>query len=181
MTSTKIGGKDYFQIIYNMHNDDYGIPLDVKCTMMAHIEDGYASLFLFTQAPSGGFFNEFKTLLESVEFHYPIEEKTAETSKESTATESNQGASAPDSVDASNHYPFLLLLIIPVAIIAFIVIKKHKEKTKSFPRNDSNQEPINASSHTEESQNAILFCHKCGARLSADESVCKCCGSIIPR
>ena len=80
VTSTKIGGKDYFQIMYTMHNDSYGIPLDVKSTMMVHIEDGYASLFIFTQAPNGALFNEFKTILESVNYHYTIEEQHTEPS-----------------------------------------------------------------------------------------------------
>lgn len=180
VTSTKIGGKDYFQILYTMHNDSYGIPLNVKCTMMVHIEDGYASLFIFTQDPTGAFFNEFKTILGSVEYHYPIEEQTTEPSKESAATESNQNTTDSKSVNSSERYLLLLLLIIPAAIGAFFIIKRHRTRQKPLSRGHE-QEVQAPSVQTGSSKPAILFCHKCGSRLEEGDVVCRHCGIAIPR
>ena len=179
VTSTKIDGKDYFQILYTMHNDSYGIPLDVKCTMMVHIEEGYASLFIFTQAPTGAFFNEFKTILESVDYHYPIEEQIAEPSKESVTTESNQNTIDSKSVNSSKNYLLLLLLIIPAATGAIFIIKKHKTRQKPLSRGheqEAESPPVQAGA----SQPAILFCHKCGNRLAVGDTVCRQCGATIP-
>lgn len=178
VTSTKIGGKDYFQIMYTMHNDSYGIPLDVKSTMMVHIEDGYASLFIFTQAPNGALFNEFKTILESVNYHYTIEEQHTEPSKE-LAAESNQDTAKSKSADPPKKYLLLLLLVIPAAIAAVFVIKKHKTKQKPLSKTND-QEAKSPPVRIESSQPAILFCHKCGNRLAEGDTVCRQCGATIP-
>ena len=148
--------------------------------MMVHMEDGYASLFIFTQAPSGEFFNEFKTILESVVYHYSTDEQIAETSKEAAEKENNHDNTISKSTVSSNKYLLLFLLLIPAAIAVFVFVKKHKAKQLSSPRIHSNHETKLPPAQADPSSTAILFCHKCGNRLAEGESVCRHCGTAIP-
>lgn len=180
--STSVNGRDYYQIIYTTHNNDFGIPVSIKNTMMVHIEDGYGSIFVLTQDPSGSFFSEFIELLGSIEYHYPAGESGHESNSDSKKSETANPSCNTDNEknNSSAKYLLLLLLVIPIAFICYYVVRKKKSTQASIQRDNIELPKTGTIMQAEERPTAIFFCHKCGSRLAEGDVVCRHCGTTIP-
>lgn len=183
-----VGGKKYYQVVMTVRNETYGIPLDVTNTQMVFLENGYMVSFSFSQEPSSQYYSEFIDVLESVTFRF-LEENdngkngnsASSASEQSTTASASSEANQADTITFLRYLPYIIGGVVIVALVVVIVIQKKRiaaEKTQAA-RNYQltyQKEPI---LKTEASQ--ILFCHKCGARLDAGETICKKCGTVIPR
>lgn len=183
-----VGGKKYYQVVMTVRNETYGIPLDVTTTQMVFMENGYMVSFSFSQEPSSQYYSEFIGVLESVTYRF-LEENENGKNGDSASSPSDQSPAASASSEANQvgtstilrYLPYILGGAIITALVVVIVIQKKRmtaektQATRSYQITNQ-QEPI---LKTEAHQ--ILFCHKCGSRLNAGESICNNCGAVIPR
>ena len=188
ISSELVGGKKYCQVVMTIRNETYGIPLDVTTTQMVFLENGYMVSFSFSQEPSSQYYSEFKGVIESVTYRF-LEENDNGKTGDSASSPSEQSPAASASSEANQagtstilrYLPYILGGAIIAVLVVVIVIQKKRmtvektQATRSYQITNQ-EEPI---LNTEARQ--ILFCHKCGARLNADESICNKCGAAIPR
>ncbi len=63
-----IAGDQYYSVQTVLLETFYGIPVEVPATMMARIENGYLFLFQFAGATDNAHYNDFRALMNSVDF-----------------------------------------------------------------------------------------------------------------
>ena len=63
-----IAGDQYYSVQTVLLETFYGIPVEVPATMMARIENGYLFLFQFAGTKDNAHYNDFRALMNSVDF-----------------------------------------------------------------------------------------------------------------
>ena len=188
-----VGGKKYCQLVMTVYENIDGMKLGVKSTQMVYLANGYAFSFVFYREPTGKQYEEFKAILESVTYHLfdegdnNIIEEISTTPTQSFPSET-QHAHIPNS-DSPAHMDYMGFIGVGVGVVVLIIAviiltrkktsqKQNKVEISSHTYNDS------LTLHTDpkgDSTYQIKFCHKCGSRLSEEDTQCKNCGAIIPR
>lgn len=177
-----ISGMKGVQVTFTMHADVYGIPLDVTTTQVAFMEKGYMMTFTISQDPSSKYYEEFKSILKTVTFTFPVEnESDSRTPSYQVSTEAAKSGS-PNPKTEQSIIVYILCgtaLLILGAAIAVVILRKTKNSEKQAVNLTS--AVSNDSMRNNDAANQILFCHKCGTRLDEGVNNCQNCGAVIPR
>lgn len=182
-TTIFVNDKKCGQVTFTIHNDTYGIPLDVTTTQVSFLEDGYMLAFSISQDASGSNYKEFRSVLESVRFHLPSNDssKTTATSQAPATNLTNSHNSAPK---VDTHIFIYLLggaaLLILSAITIMLIRKKKSAKCQTSKAQLTIESTEPELTDMEAAANQILFCHKCGSRLDPESKTCRNCGAVIP-
>ncbi len=177
-----INGKKWGRVIFTIQNDTFGIPLEITTTQVAFLQNGYILFLSISQNTSGSYYDEFKSVLESVRFKFLGDSKTSTPSQAAATTPAASESSVPKTESNAIFYILGGAALLAIVVIAIVLRKKKKStKIQIIQKEYISEATETRYTATGETAGQILFCHKCGSRLEPGSTVCKNCGTVIPR
>lgn len=152
----------------------YGIKFTTTIMNAFHIQNGWGYWFQFSGTMDSPYFSDFEKMLDSVSI------QNESVKQDSTTAFPFNNAGVDDKADNSA-FGICFLIALAVLIVVVIIVKKseknkqvmHDCKSDIIETTDINKEP-NGSAAVE--GKTVLYCHRCGAKLSIDSVYCDKCG-----